>query len=114
MTACICLAQAVDEVVWAVNLDILPDIIHARRMTMANPPLKLPQANISCDRALKIAQADAQRVYRDLFLYRISISLEDDGWQVDYELKDPNLNGGGPHYLIDAHSGEIISKRYDQ
>jgi len=30
------------------------------------------------------------------------------------EKKDPNLNGGGPHYLIDANSGEIVSKRYDQ
>ena len=52
--------------------------------------------------------------YRDLLLYRISVSLEDDGWRVDYELKDPDLNGGGPHYLIDANSGEIVSKRYDQ
>lgn len=81
---------------------------------MANPPLEAPQAKISCDRALKIAQTDAERVYRDLFLYRIGISLEDDGWRVDYELKDPDLNGGGPHYLIDATSGEIVSKRYDQ
>ncbi|MCH8042383.1 MAG: hypothetical protein IID44_01570 [Planctomycetes bacterium] len=81
---------------------------------MANPPLEVPQANISCDRALKIARTDAERVYRDLLLYRISVSLEDDGWRVDYELKDPDLNGGGPHYLIDANSGEIVSKRYDQ
>ena len=43
---------------------------------MANSPLEVPRANISCDRALKIAQAAAERVYRDLFLYRISISLE--------------------------------------
>jgi hypothetical protein len=81
---------------------------------MTNPPLAAPQANIACDRALRIAHTDAERVYRDLFLYRISISLEDDGWRVDYELKNPDLNGGGPHYLIDAHSGEIVSKRYDQ
>ncbi len=50
---------------------------------MANPPLETPQVSISCDRALRIAQTDAERVYRDLFLYRISISLEDDGWRVD-------------------------------
>ena len=80
---------------------------------MARASLEGPQMNISCDWALKIAQTDAERVYRDLFLYRISISLEDDGWRVDYELKDPDLNGGGPHYLIDADSGEIVSKRYD-
>ena len=69
---------------------------------MPDPPLEVPQAKISCDRALRIAQTDAERVYRDLFLYRIGISLEEDGWRVDYELKDPDLNGGGAHYLIDA------------
>jgi hypothetical protein len=64
--------------------------------------------------ALAIAQADATRVYRDLSAYRIQMVLEDDGWHVDYELKDPQLKGGGPHYLIDAHTGAIVSKRYEQ
>jgi hypothetical protein len=52
--------------------------------------------------------------YRDLSAYRIQLVLEDDGWHVDYELKDPNLKGGGPHYLIDARTGAILSKRYEQ
>jgi hypothetical protein len=69
---------------------------------------------VSCDQALKIAQTDAGRVYRDLSLYRITILLEDDRWLVDYELKDQSLQGGGPHYVINATSGEILSKRYDQ
>jgi hypothetical protein len=66
------------------------------------------------DRALSIAQADAARAYRDLSVYRIQLVLEDDGWHVDYELKGPRLKGGGPHYVIDAHTGAILSKRYDQ
>ena len=66
------------------------------------------------DQALAIAQADAGRVYRDLSPYRIQLVLEDDGWHVDYELKDPELKGGGPHYLIDAQTGTIVSKRYEQ
>jgi len=66
------------------------------------------------DQALAIAQADAMRVYRDLSPYRIQLSLEDDGWHVDYLLKNPRLKGGGPHYVIDAQSGEIVSKRYEQ
>jgi len=53
-------------------------------------------------------------VYRDLSVYRIQLVLEDDGWHVDYELKNPRLKGGGPHYIIDAHTGALISKRYDQ
>jgi hypothetical protein len=64
--------------------------------------------------ALAIAQADAARVYQDLSPYRIQLVLEDDGWHVDYELKNPQLKGGGPRYVIDAHSGAVISKRYEQ
>ncbi len=81
---------------------------------MANTVLKDGQTTISCDQALRIARTDAETAYRDLSMYRISISLEEQGWLVDYELKDPNLQGGGPHYVIDAESGEILSKRYEQ
>jgi hypothetical protein len=66
------------------------------------------------DQVLAIAQADAAQVYRDLSPYRIQLVLEQDGWHVDYELKDARLKGGGPHYLIDAHTGAIVSKRYEQ
>ncbi len=66
------------------------------------------------DQMLAIAQADAARVYRDLSVYRIHLILEDDGWHVDYDLKDTRLKGGGPHYIIDAHSGAVVSKRYEQ
>jgi hypothetical protein len=66
------------------------------------------------DQALAIAQADALKAYRDLSPYRIQLVLEGDGWHVDYELKDPRLKGGGPHYIIDAITGAIVSKRYEQ
>jgi len=66
------------------------------------------------DRILAIAQADASRVYRDLAAYRIQLVLEEDGWHVDYDLKDPRLKGGGPHYVLDAQTGAIVSKRYEQ
>ena len=70
--------------------------------------------SLAGDQALAVAQADAARVYRDLSPYRIQLSLEDDGWHIDYNLKDPRLKGGGPHYIIDAHTGAIVSKRYEQ
>lgn len=66
------------------------------------------------DQALAIAQADAVRAYGDLSLYRIHLVLEDDGWHVDYVLKDPRRKGGGPHYVIDATTGAIAAKRYEQ
>lgn len=69
---------------------------------------------IVCDQALRIAHADAEAAYRDLSPYRIQLCLEDDGWHVDYELKNPRLHGGGPHYVIDAADGTILRKRYEQ
>jgi hypothetical protein len=66
------------------------------------------------DQALTIAQADALEAYGDLAPYRIHLLLEEDGWHVDYELKDPRLKGGGPHYLIDPYTGAIRSKKYHQ
>jgi hypothetical protein len=76
--------------------------------------MSLSVGSIAGDRALAIAQADAVRAYRDLSPFRIQLVLDHDGWHVDYELKDPRLKGGGPHYLIDPHTGAILSKRYEQ
>jgi hypothetical protein len=69
---------------------------------------------VSCDEALRIARADAEKIFRDLSKFFIKISLEPDGWHIDYALKNPRLNGGGPHYVIDAQTGAILSKRYEQ
>ena len=69
---------------------------------------------VSSDQALRIAEGDAVTVYRDLTAYRIRLSLESDGWHIDYELKAPRVKGGGPHYIIDQTTGTITSKRYEQ
>ena len=71
-------------------------------------------ASIAGDQALAIAQADAACAYRDLSQFRIQLVLEDDGRHVDYGQIDPRLKGGGPHYVIDASMGTILSKRYEQ
>ena len=69
---------------------------------------------VSADAALRIARLDAEQRYRDLSAYRISIVFEEHHWRIDYELGNPNVQGGGPHYLIDAVTGMILSKRYGQ
>ena len=73
-----------------------------------------PSQAIPGDQALTIAQADAVKAYGDLTPYRIQLALEEDGWHVDYELKDPRRKGGGPRYLIDPFTGVIRSKKYQQ
>lgn len=70
--------------------------------------------SITSDQALRVARLDAEQVYRDLSPYRVSVALEQDGWHVDYELKDPRLQGGGPHYVIDPGNGAIVAKQYEQ
>ncbi len=64
--------------------------------------------------ALKVAQTDAEKAYRNLDAYRIVITLERGQWHIDYELKDTTARGGGPHYVVDAMSGKMLSKRYEQ
>ncbi len=76
--------------------------------------LEPSKPQVSADAALKIARLDAEQRYRDLSAYRISIVFEDNHWRIDYELRNPNVQGGGPHYLIDAVTGVILSKRYAQ
>jgi hypothetical protein len=70
--------------------------------------------SILAEDALKIARLDAEKVYRDLDRYRIQITIEPDGWHIEYWLKNPRLQGGGPHYVIDATTGAILSKKYYQ
>jgi hypothetical protein len=72
------------------------------------------QPAISGDQALRIAEADALAAYGNLSGYRIILALEQDGWHVDYELKNRQALGGGPHYLIDPTSGTILWKKYEQ
>ena len=81
--------------------------------TSATVPGRTPP-QIFGDEALRIAHADAQRAYRDPSGYRIVFALEPDRWHVDYELKSSTAVGGGPHYIIDAVAGTIVSKRYEQ
>jgi hypothetical protein len=81
-------------------------------MSIASTPPMPP--HVSGDAALRIAHADAERVYRDLSRYRIILSLEPDGWHVDYQLKSSSALGGGPRYLVDAVTGAIAKKRYEQ
>jgi hypothetical protein len=69
---------------------------------------------ITSDEALKIARLDAEKAYRDLTPYRALVELDQDGWHVDYELKNRHVQGGGAHYLIDAQTGIIKTKKYEQ
>jgi hypothetical protein len=83
-------------------------------MSTAAPATGPGRGAIPADEILRIAQADAGHAYGNLLQFRVTLALADDGWHVDYELADSQLNGGGPHYVIDAVSGKIVSKRYEQ
>jgi hypothetical protein len=67
-----------------------------------------------CDEVLRVAREDAQTAYRDLSGYRITLFQDSEGWHVHYDLPKPLMAGGGPRYLIDPKTGEILSKKYYQ
>ncbi len=83
-------------------------------MSASTTDLMPIRPSISGDQALSVAQSDAERVYGDVSRFRVQISLEPDGWHIEYQIKNPLTKGGAPTYVIDAASGEIISKRYYQ
>ena len=64
--------------------------------------------------ALKIAQEDASRAYRDLSPYAVTAKFEGGTWYVDYNLICKTCAGGGPHYVISGTDGTILKKRYEQ
>ena len=69
---------------------------------------------IDRDSVLRIADENARTAYRDLSVYTVKATLKDEKWYVDYELSNPDINGGGPHYIISAKTGEILSYRFEQ
>jgi hypothetical protein len=83
---------------------------------MSTAPAPPNARRLTSDEILRIARLDAEKAYRDLSPYRIRVTLSDErtGWQVDYELKDENAEGGGASYVIDPFSGAIVSKKYYQ
>ncbi len=65
--------------------------------------------------AIAIAEADAVPVYgNSLNVLTLEVALHDDGWHVEYHMRRPRWAGGGPHYVIDADTGAIKSKKYYQ
>ena len=69
---------------------------------------------IDKEKALEIANNDARKVYRDLSIYNIKAELIDEEWHIDYNLSNPQMVGGGPHYIISTKTGSILSYRYEQ
>lgn len=57
---------------------------------------------------------DAFSAYRHLEGYRICVSLKGSHVYVDYFLIDPRARGGGPHYIVDSRSYNILERRYEQ
>jgi hypothetical protein len=77
-------------------------------MTPAAPP------TVSAAAALAVAEADALAAYGDLRDYYTRLQRYSDGWYINFLLIDRTLNGGGPHYVVDRHTGQILRKKYEQ
>jgi hypothetical protein len=69
---------------------------------------------ISQEEAIDIAWKDAKLVYKDLTIYEVRAEVKENNWLINYEHKNKELHGGGPHYVISGSTGEIVEKRYEQ
>ena len=76
----------------------------------------LAPAGVTAADALAVAQADALVAYHDLSRFRIEINRRPAGWEITYHFVPAARfeTGGGPHYMISADTGEILSKLYYQ
>ncbi len=74
----------------------------------------LRRQSLEHDAVLRIVQREALAAHRNMSGYRINVWFPPYGWHVDYCLTEPYMAGGGPHYVIDAATGAILSKRYEQ
>jgi hypothetical protein len=70
--------------------------------------------HLNSDEVLSIARLHAEQTYRGLSLYRVPIEMEHDGWHFEYTLRDQNVGGQGPHYVIKPCMATILSQRYEQ
>jgi hypothetical protein len=75
---------------------------------------KNPSLLLCRDSILKIAERNAKTAYRDLSIYTVKAELKGEKWYVDYEIRNTQMLGGGPHYIISARTGKIDSCRYEQ
>jgi hypothetical protein len=71
---------------------------------------------ISRQQAIAIAEADALPMYgaRILDSLMLCAVLHEDGWHIEYRQWRFRHTGSGPHYVIDATTGAIVTKRYYQ
>jgi hypothetical protein len=83
--------------------------------TTPNSAIEVNKNRFPVDEILRIANADAVKAYGpNLADLSIKICLMDDGWHVDFEIVDEEINGGSPHYIICPETGEITWKTYEQ
>ena len=82
--------------------------INVQQNTTPTPP------TVTRESAIELARRDALKEGEDLELYEIIAIEQTDNWRVVFKIKDKNLNGGGPKYLIDKNTGEIISRQTTQ
>jgi hypothetical protein len=76
----------------------------------------VPTVTISRQEAITIAETDALPMYGADWLAQLQlrVTFQGDGWHVEFHQWRPRHTGGGPHYVIDATTGKIVSKKYYQ
>lgn len=77
----------------------------------ANTPCM--ETTISRETAVLIAKGDAIQSYT-LSDYNIIVHEQPKAWRVVFDLKNPAWTGGGPDYLIDKKTGNVLNATYNK
>jgi hypothetical protein len=70
-------------------------------------------AKIDRIEAIAIAKKDGKKAYGSLLKYRVTVCELSSVWVVAFSPR-PELDGGGPEYVIDKRRGNILDKKYYQ
>lgn len=88
-----------------------------QKQTAAGRGLDMPLGEtklLDKESAISIAKEDAAKAYKSLEGFDVFACETPRVWHVFFELKDGNLDGGTPEYIIDKKTGSILRKNYYQ
>lgn len=74
---------------------------------------EMSTSKVGKEAAIAITKKDASSAYSSLDHYELTVCELPDFWRIVYS-PQTGLDGGGPEYLIDKATGQIVDKKYYQ
>jgi hypothetical protein len=99
--------------VLCIGMTLLMSCSSTRKASQEQANAPCMETTIGKETAVLIAKGDAIQSYT-LSDYNIIVQEQPKAWRVVFALKDPSWIGGGPDYLIDKKTGNILNATYNK